>query len=319
MTVKRSIPDAGLGEFIRRQRQLGHLSLRQLADACGVSNAYLSQIERGLRTPSSFVLKALADGLELSSETLYTQAGILDPSEDDAADVVEAIRHDPYLSARQREMLVEMYESFRSHREGRYAPTHEKWKAVRAQARRMKESTMINWTTQTEELLQNWTETQKKIWGGWVDATEQQVAQTQQADIWRKTVDTWEAAVKNGLETQRELTKSLSDSGSAVPNVPKDLLDWAEQTEALGTRWNAAQTELWESYFSMVRKAVPVKMLGTFDEENQKLFATWQESVEKISAAQSTWAQMWTEHAAGPATTSPKKATGRQSAKSATA
>ena len=171
---------------------------------------------------------------------------------------------------------------------------------------------MINWTTQTEELLQNWTETQKKIWGGWVDATEQQVAQTQQADIWRKTVDTWEAAVKNGLETQRELTKSLSDSGSAVPNVPKDLLDWAEQTEALGTRWNAAQTELWESYFSMVRKAVPVKMLGTFDEENQKLFATWQESVEKISAAQSTWAQMWTEHAAGPATTSPKKATGRR-------
>ena len=113
MTAKRSSPDAGLGEFIRRQRQLGHLSLRQLADACGVSNAYLSQIERGLRTPSSFVLKALADGLELSSETLYTQAGILDPSDDEAADVVEAIRQDRYLSARQREMLVELYESFR--------------------------------------------------------------------------------------------------------------------------------------------------------------------------------------------------------------
>ncbi len=110
---KRGSPDAGLGEFIRRQRALGHLSLRQLADACGISNAYLSQIERGLRTPSGFVLKALAEGLALSSETLYTQAGILDPSDDDAADVVEAIRHDPYLSARQREMLVDMYESFR--------------------------------------------------------------------------------------------------------------------------------------------------------------------------------------------------------------
>ncbi len=110
---KRGSPDAGLGEFIRRQRELGHLSLRQLADACGISNAYLSQIERGLRTPSGFVLKALAEGLALSSETLYTQAGILDPSDDDAADVVEAIRHDPYLSARQREMLVDMYESFR--------------------------------------------------------------------------------------------------------------------------------------------------------------------------------------------------------------
>ncbi len=114
MAAKRSTAHTGgLGEFIRRQRQLGHLTVRQLADACGVSNAYISQIERGLRTPSSFVLKAIADGLELSSETLYTQAGILDPSDEDAPDVVEAIRHDPHVSARQREMLVEMYESFR--------------------------------------------------------------------------------------------------------------------------------------------------------------------------------------------------------------
>ena len=114
MPAKRSSANTdGLGEFIRRQRKLGHLSVRGLADACGVSNAYLSQIERGLRTPSSFVLKAIADGLELSSETLYAQAGILDPSDDEAGDVVEAIRHDSYLSARQREMLVDMYESFR--------------------------------------------------------------------------------------------------------------------------------------------------------------------------------------------------------------
>jgi transcriptional regulator with XRE-family HTH domain len=113
MSAKRSGPEVGLGEFIRRQRQLGHLSVRQLADVCGISNAYLSQIERGLRNPSSFVLKALAGGLEMSAETLYAQAGILDPSDDEASDVVEAIRRDPYLSARQREMLVEMYESFR--------------------------------------------------------------------------------------------------------------------------------------------------------------------------------------------------------------
>ena len=113
MTVKRPGNTTGLGEFVRRQRELGHLSVRQLADACGISNAYLSQIERGYRTPSSFVLKALADGLEMSAETLYAQAGILDPSEEEAGDVVEAVRRDPHLSARQREMLIEMYESFR--------------------------------------------------------------------------------------------------------------------------------------------------------------------------------------------------------------
>ena len=112
MAKKRPAPDAGLGEFIRRQRGLAHFSVRQLADACGISNAYLSQIERGLRSPSSIVLKALADGLELSSETLYAQAGILDPSDEEAPEVIEAIRHDPHLSARQREMLLDMYESF---------------------------------------------------------------------------------------------------------------------------------------------------------------------------------------------------------------
>ena len=102
--------------------------------------------------------------------------------------------------------------------------------------------------------------------------------------------------------------------------MPKDLLDWAEQTEALGTRWNAAQTELWETYFGMVRKAVPVKMLGTLDDENRKLFAVWQESVEKIGAAQSTWAEMWTaQAAAGAAPTSATKATSKKSASSATA
>ena len=112
MSAKRSEPDAGLGEYIRRQRHLAHLTVRQLADACGISNAYLSQIERGLRSPSSFVLKALAGGLELSSETLYGQAGMLDPSDKDAPAVTDAIRRDPNLSARQREMMVEMYESF---------------------------------------------------------------------------------------------------------------------------------------------------------------------------------------------------------------
>lgn len=158
---------------------------------------------------------------------------------------------------------------------------------------------MINWTGQTDDMLQAWTDIQKKLWSHWSEATEQHASQTQLAETWRKAVDTWEEAVKNGLETQKAVMRSLADSASAVPSIPQDLLDWAEQTQALGSRWTEAQGELWESYFGMVRKAVPVKMLGTIDDENQKLFAAWQESVEKVSAAQSAWAQMWTERAAG--------------------
>ena len=113
MTGKRSDPYATLGEFIKRQRELSQLSVRQLAELCGISNPYLSQIERGLRMPSSMILQSLAKGLRISAETLYTQAGILDPQDAEESDVVKAVMHDPELSARQREMLIDMYRSFR--------------------------------------------------------------------------------------------------------------------------------------------------------------------------------------------------------------
>jgi transcriptional regulator with XRE-family HTH domain len=113
MPQRKADPYVSLGEFIRRQRELAHLSVRQLAELCGISNPYLSQIERGLRTPSSMILQSLAKGLRLSAETLYAQAGILDPQEAEESDVVKAIMHDPHLSARQREMLIDMYRSFR--------------------------------------------------------------------------------------------------------------------------------------------------------------------------------------------------------------
>ncbi|MGE0821327.1 MAG: helix-turn-helix domain-containing protein [Candidatus Binatia bacterium] len=113
MSYKKPDPYVNLGEFIRRQREMAQLSIRQLADICGISNPYLSQIERGMRMPSSMILQSLAKGLRLSAETLYTQAGILDPQETEESDVVKAVLHDPYLSARQREMLIDMYRSFR--------------------------------------------------------------------------------------------------------------------------------------------------------------------------------------------------------------
>ncbi len=101
-----------LGAFIREQRERANLSLRRLADSAGISNPYLSQIERGLRTPSSLILQSLAQGLRVSAETLYAQAGILDPQETEADNVVQAIMRDSFLSPRQREILIDMYRSF---------------------------------------------------------------------------------------------------------------------------------------------------------------------------------------------------------------
>jgi transcriptional regulator with XRE-family HTH domain len=101
-----------IGEYIREQRQRAKVSLRQLAEATGVSNPYLSQIERGLRKPSAEILQQIAKGLRISAEALYVQAGILDDRESDT-DVQAAIRADAALSERQKQVLLDIYESFR--------------------------------------------------------------------------------------------------------------------------------------------------------------------------------------------------------------
>lgn len=114
-----------LGQFIREQRRLGHLSLRKLSEMAGISNPYLSQIERGLRKPSAEILQQIARALEISSETLYVRAGILD-EESGSGDLVSEIRRDPWLSEEQKKTLVQIYESFRAEREAAgYGPPAE--------------------------------------------------------------------------------------------------------------------------------------------------------------------------------------------------
>lgn len=100
-----------LGEFIRDQRRVGHLSLRKLSEMAGISNPYLSQIERGLRKPSAEILQQIARALEISSETLYVRAGILEERE--RADLVAEIRRDADLSEEQKKTLIRIYMSFR--------------------------------------------------------------------------------------------------------------------------------------------------------------------------------------------------------------
>ena len=101
-----------LGDFIRDQRRNARLSLRKLSELAGISNPYLSQIERGLRKPSAEILQGIARGLRISAETLYVRAGILD-EEGEPPDLVATVLRDPSLTERQKQVLIEIYESFR--------------------------------------------------------------------------------------------------------------------------------------------------------------------------------------------------------------
>jgi len=103
-----------LGDYLREQRLAASLSLRQLAEQTGVSNPYLSQIERGLRRPSAEVLQQLAKALRVSAETLYVRAGILNAEDGEARSVELAILADSGLTERQKQSLVDVYTSFRN-------------------------------------------------------------------------------------------------------------------------------------------------------------------------------------------------------------
>jgi transcriptional regulator with XRE-family HTH domain len=104
---------ADLGEIIRQQRELTEYSMRQFAELAGISNPYLSQIERGLRAPSEQVLDAIAKTLKLSAEALYEQAGMSPPGEEVTdSPMLDAIARDPRLTARQRSAMREIYQAF---------------------------------------------------------------------------------------------------------------------------------------------------------------------------------------------------------------
>jgi transcriptional regulator with XRE-family HTH domain len=120
-----------LGDYIREQRESAQVSLRQLARTAGVSNPYLSQIERGLKKPSAEILQQIAKGLRISAETLYVRAGILDEAHG-ASDVTAAVLTDPTIGERHKRVLLDIYESFRAEHVAGIASAAASKKAVTA-------------------------------------------------------------------------------------------------------------------------------------------------------------------------------------------
>ena len=113
MAKTKHVPEASsVGDYIRRQRQLANISLHKMAEQSGISAAVLKEIENGIRNPSGTIIQSIANVLRLSAETLFLQAGVLDPQDTEEVDAVREIRRDPNLTPHQRDMLVEIYAAF---------------------------------------------------------------------------------------------------------------------------------------------------------------------------------------------------------------
>lgn len=104
---------SSLSDYLSRQRSLADISLRKIIERSGIPGVVLREIEGGLKNPSQAIMQSLAGALRLSAETLYLQAGVLDPREIDESDAVRELRRDPHLTERQRETVVEVYKAFR--------------------------------------------------------------------------------------------------------------------------------------------------------------------------------------------------------------
>ncbi len=148
----RNVTVNSIGEYIREQREQARISMRQLAQAAGVSNPYLSQIERGLRKPSADILQQIAKGLRISAEALYVQAGILEDRPADSG-VRSALLAEPELSERQKQVLLEIYESFR--KENAAAAEAKAAQAAGAEAADDEHVSAAAWSEATADALQD--------------------------------------------------------------------------------------------------------------------------------------------------------------------
>jgi len=151
----------------------------------------------------------------------------------------------------------------------------------------------MDWTKQTEETFKAWMGTQKQMWDSWLEAIQKGAPQLQPTDLWQKTVQAWEEAVKKLLEAQSDWVRMWAESAPSMAGLPKEVTEWVQQARDMNNRWIDVQRQLWAGWFELLKKGEPSNMTGSWDREGQKMAAAWQESVEKIMAAQMDWARRW--------------------------
>jgi gas vesicle protein len=147
----------------------------------------------------------------------------------------------------------------------------------------------MDWLKQSEEMIKMWSDTQQKMLSSWLGSMQSFTGQ-QSEGVWTKTLDAWEQAVNNMLETQAQWARLWAGSVTATKGTPKQAVDSANQFKEMTERWAQFQKELWQSWFETIRKFAP--NAGT--ETPQDAFKLWQDTLQKAMDSQLAWMRSWT-------------------------
>ncbi|HYT53643.1 MAG TPA: hypothetical protein VEQ38_02935 [Verrucomicrobiae bacterium] len=151
----------------------------------------------------------------------------------------------------------------------------------------------MDWTKQTEDMLNTWMGTQKRMWDNWLDTVQKSAPQFHASELWEKTLETWEETVKKSLEGQSEWIKMWAENMPPVKGLPKEVAEWAQHSQELNQNWVDLQEQLWAVWFGLIKKSEPGKIIGSWDQESQRMAQMWQESVGKFMEAQMEFARTW--------------------------
>jgi len=150
----------------------------------------------------------------------------------------------------------------------------------------------MDWSDQTQRMMRTWAETQQKMWSSWLEGL-QRAGQAPGPELWERTVETWRESVNRTLDAQAEWTQAWAARFQEIEGTPKEARDWAEEGQAMMSRWNEAQRELWGQWFDVLKSARPDSVLGRSGEAPEQLIRAWQETARKAMEAQMQWASAW--------------------------
>ncbi|MCD4687219.1 MAG: hypothetical protein K8S97_14925 [Anaerolineae bacterium] len=148
----------------------------------------------------------------------------------------------------------------------------------------------MDWLKQSEEMIKMWTDTQQQMVNKWLEQM-QQFTQPQASGVWEKTLETWENAVNNMLETQGQWARMWAGTVTATKGIPKETAEGAVQFKDMTERWVTFQRDLWQGWFETVRKLNPTEAAQG---DPQQIFAAWQDSFQQVMQTQMDWVRQWT-------------------------